>query len=99
MTEVEHVATEYRRRKKSLEAAGYKVEEFGFENLLIVEVFVAEPRTGQKLVRKQEGVAFLGRTPFIVECGKLMALERLAVAVPHMWVAYRLRTTRESRRE
>jgi hypothetical protein len=97
MNRTEQVAAEYERRRKTMDAAGYHVDEFGYENLLIVEMFVADEHTREKLVRKQEGIAFIGLTPFVVECRKLMALERLANTVPRMWVSRKLRMGHEIR--
>ena len=99
MTNIECIAAEYDRRKRILEDAGYHVQEFGMEGVLIVEMFVDDERRGDILIRKQEGIALAGRTPFVFECRKLMALQRLANAVPRMWAARKLRETSEHWRE
>ncbi len=92
MTTTEHIAAEFQRRKEALEAAGYKIDQYGFETLLIVEMLVQHEQTGETLVRKQEGVAFQGRTAFVVESRKLMALERLTNVVPQMCAAREVRS-------
>lgn len=87
MTNSELIAAEFQRRKRVLEESGYRIDQYGYEDLLIVEMSVKDEHTGKTLVRKQEGVAFRGRTPFWIECRKLMALERLANVVPQIWRA------------
>ncbi len=84
MTRTEGVAAEYERRKIVLAAEGFEVAEYMCDELLIVEMRVKNEQTAEVLVRKEEGVAFAGRTEFLVECRKLMALERLMNVVPQM---------------
>jgi hypothetical protein len=98
MAKTEQVAAEYQRRKDELVASGFTVEEFGIDDLLIVEMSMRDEQTGEVVVRKQEGVAFQDRTEFIVECRKLMALERLSNVVPQMWLTHTARLGRECRR-